>query len=144
MVLFGFHLVGDTQPLIRLVVGALFGSALAIFILPVITSWIGGLRLRRWDLKIVFRYLSFLSFLVLISFLANLDLVVLFYLFFIVSVLGLPLAYLFVNMTILAWIFRVRGGSGIGPKVGIVLGALFALFGEIFLQRWWHIWWKIR
>ena len=104
MALFGFHLVGDTPSLIRLAVGALFGSALGIFIFPVITSWVGGLRLRRWEQKIIIRYLFFLSFLVLISFLSRLDLSLLFYIFFIGSGFGLIFAYLSINMAILAWI----------------------------------------
>lgn len=144
MVLFGFHLIGDAPALSRLIVGALFGSALAIFIFPVITSWIGGLHLRRWGKKVIICYLSFLSFLILISFLSRLDFSVLFFLFFITSVLGFILAYLLINMAILAWIFRVRGGSGIGLKVGIVFAAFLAFVGEIFLQRWWHIWWQAK
>jgi len=144
MILFGFHLVGDTSPPVRFVVGALFGSALAVFIFPVITNWIGGLSLRRWDKRTIFRYLLFLFFLGGISFLAHFDLAVLFYLFLIGSVLGLILAYLFVNMAVLAWIFRVRGRSGMRPKVAIVFAALIAFGGEIILQRWWHIFWQSR
>jgi len=134
--------VGDTPSLIRLAVGALFGSALGIFIFPVITSWVGGLRLRRWEQKIIIRYLFFLSFLVLISFLSRLDLSLLFYIFFIGSGFGLIFAYLSINVVILAWIFRVRGASEMGPKLAIIIAALFAFIGEIFLQRWWHIWWQ--
>jgi hypothetical protein len=125
-------------------VGVLFGSALAVFIFPVITSWIGDLSLRKWDKGVIVRYLLFLSFLVVISFLAHFDLVVLFYLFLFASGVGLILAYLFVNMAALAWIFRVRGRSDIAAKVVIIIAAFFAAAGEIFLQRWWHIFWQSR